>query len=132
VSSASPVTAAAGDARHVFELLDFGAVILDAGALPHEDVRCRSKDAIAQLLLESGHDRKRDDQRHHADGDAERGDERDDGDEDLTPLGQQVAECDLQFERHQRRPLSSELRTKNAEHGPMIIGSPFFVLRSAF
>ena len=47
-----------------------------------------------------GHQRQRDDQRHHADRHADRGDQRDDRDEHLPPLGQQVAERDLQLEWH--------------------------------
>ena len=40
--------------------------------LVHVDVRLRADDAIAHLALDAGHERERDDERHHADGDAER------------------------------------------------------------
>ena len=66
--------------------------------LPDVDVRVRAEDAIAQLLLEPGHQRERDDQRHDADRDAERRDERDDRDERLLALGEQVAQRDVQLE----------------------------------
>ena len=36
------------------------------------DVRRRADDAIAQLALDAGHQRERDDERHHADAHAER------------------------------------------------------------
>ena len=60
-----------------------------------------------QLLLQAGHERQRDDERHHADGDAERRDQRDDGDEHLPAFGQQIAERDLELERHGRYGLPS-------------------------
>ena len=73
-------------------------VVGDAAALPDEDVRVRAEDAIAQLLLQPGHQRQRDDERHDADRHAERRDERDDGDERLLALGEQVAQRDVQLE----------------------------------
>ena len=73
--------------RHLPEPVGFGAVIRDAAALPDVDVRVRRENPVADLLLQAGHQRQGDDQRHDADGDAERGDERDDGDERLLPLG---------------------------------------------
>ena len=66
----------ADDARNLAQRRDFGAIVLNAGCLEHEDVRGRAEDAIAQLALQAGHHRHRDDEREHADGDAERGDER--------------------------------------------------------
>ena len=90
----------ADHAGHRAQLRDFRAVVGDAGGLVDEDVRGRSEDARLQLALQAGHQRQRDDQRHHADGDAERRDQRDDGDEHLPAFGQQIAERDLQLERH--------------------------------
>ena len=85
--------------RHLQQFVDLHVVIGDAVRLEHIHVRVRSEDAIAQLLLEPGHDRERDDHRHHADADAERRDERDDGDERLLAFREQIAERDVQFER---------------------------------
>ena len=85
-------------------------------ALPDVDVRGRAEDPIAQLLLEPGHQRQRDDERHHADRHAERRDERDDRDERLLALGEQIAERDVQLEgdmfitaKLQRRDCSAAL-----------------------
>ena len=53
---------------------NFGAIVLNASCLEHEDVCSRAENAIAQLALQPRHHRQRDDEREHADGDAERGD----------------------------------------------------------
>ena len=58
----------ADDVRHLPQLVGLGAVVGDAAGLPDVDVRVRAEDAVAQLLLQAGHQRQRDDQRHHADG----------------------------------------------------------------
>src|SRR5439155_14056413 len=79
-------------------LLGLGAVVDDAALLPDVHVRVRSENAVAELALEAGHQRERDDERHHADNDAQRGNERDDGDERLLALGEQISERDVQLE----------------------------------
>ena len=88
----------ADDVRHLAQLLGLRVVVGDAARVPDVDVRVGADDAIAQLLLESGHQRQRDDQRHDADRHAERRDERDDRDERLLALGEQIAERDVEFE----------------------------------
>ena len=45
-----------------------GLIVLDAGRLEHEDVGGRAENPVAQLALQAGHQRERDDERHHADG----------------------------------------------------------------
>ena len=90
----------ADDAGHGQQLRHLGVVVLDAAGLPDVDVRRRAEDAIAQLALQAGHQRQRDDQRHDADGDADRRDQRDDRDERLLAAGEQVAEGDEQLEAH--------------------------------
>src|SRR5262249_3179740 len=60
----------------------------------------RSEDAVAQLLLQTGHQGERDHQRHHADGDAERRDERDHRDERLFAFGEEVSKRDMKLERN--------------------------------
>src|SRR5207244_13619113 len=52
----------------------------------------------AEPLLQPGHQRERDHERHHADRDAERRDERDHRNERLLALGQQIPEGDVQLE----------------------------------
>jgi hypothetical protein len=81
-------------------LRDFRRVVLDALGLVDEDMRRRAENAILQLALQPRHQRQRHDQRHHANGDAERRDKGNDGDEDLAPFGQQIAERNLQLKRH--------------------------------
>ena len=61
-------------------------------------MRIRADDAIAQFLLEPRHQRERDDHGHHPHRDAQRRDERNDGDERLLPLGKQIPERDVQLE----------------------------------
>src|SRR5438034_7084249 len=53
---------------------------------PNVDVGARAEDAVAELLLEAGHQRQRDDQSHDADRHAERGDERDRSEEHTSEL----------------------------------------------
>jgi hypothetical protein len=77
-------------ARHVVE-----------SAVPvNVDVRAGSDDPIAQLALHAGHERQRDDERHHADADPEDRDGRNDGDERLAPARGQVAAGDEPGHRH--------------------------------
>ncbi len=94
---ALPITAGAAPITPgtALNFCDFGVVVGDAGGLVDEDVRGGPENARLQLALQPGHQRERDDERHHADGDAERRHERDDGDEDLPAFGQKVAERDL-------------------------------------
>jgi hypothetical protein len=78
-------------------------------------MRARPEDPIAQLTLQSRHERERDDERHDANRDADRGDQRDERDERLLALGEQIAEGDEEFERHvdtelYQEPLTVELR----------------------
>ena len=61
-------------------------------------MRVRAKDPIAQLLLEAGHHRQRDDDRADADGDTDDRNQRDDRDERLLPLREQVADGDVELE----------------------------------
>jgi len=89
------------------ELADLGAVILDPAGLPDVDVRGRPENAVAQLTLQTCHQRQRDDQRHDADRDANGGDERDKGDERLLPARQEVAKGDEELETHARSPVVS-------------------------
>ena len=85
-------------ARQLQHPLDFGVDVLDAAGLEDVDVRRRTDDAIAQLALQSGHQRERDEQRHHADGDAEHRDQRDQRDERLLAPRQQIAQRDEELE----------------------------------
>src|ERR1700730_13197882 len=62
-------------------------------------MRVGAEDAVAQFLLQPGHQRERDHERHDADGDAQRGDERDDGNEGLLALGEQIPQRDVELER---------------------------------
>ncbi len=64
------------------------------------DVRGDAEDARAQLLLEAVHHRQHDDQRRHAEADAEHGNQRDEGDEVVAPLCPRVAEPDPEFITH--------------------------------
>ena len=82
------------------KLVGLGVIVGDAAEFPDVDVRTRAQNAVPKLLLEPGHDRQRDDHRHHADDHADRGEERDDGDERLLALGQQIAEGDVELERN--------------------------------
>ena len=58
----------ADDARHLLQLRDLG---VGSRSMPPDladvDVRRATDDAIAQLALQPGHQRQRDEQRHHAD-----------------------------------------------------------------
>ena len=87
-------------ARQLQHLLDLGVDVLDAADLEDVDVRGRADDAIAQLALQAGHQRERDEQRHHADGHAEHRDQRDQRDERLLAPRQQIAQGDEELERH--------------------------------
>ena len=83
------------------QLGDLLAVVhAEAVALPHVDVRASAEDPVAQLSLQPGHQRQRDDERRHAHRDAKGRDERDDRDERLLAPRQQVAEGDVEFEGH--------------------------------
>jgi len=66
----------ADDVGDLAQLVSFGAVVGDAAGVPDVDVRIRADDAVPELLLEAGHQRQRDDERHDADRHPERGDER--------------------------------------------------------
>ena len=74
-SAAAPTTSAlprmAGAAPttcgHRRSCADLGVVVGDAAVLPDVDVRGGAEDAVAQLALQAGHQRQRDDERHHAD-----------------------------------------------------------------
>ena len=92
--------------------------------VPDVDVRIRADDAVAELLLQTGHQRQRDDERHDADGDAERRDERDDGDERLLPLGEQVAERDVELEGHVHHRRNAESQ-KRESHESRTLSSVF-------
>ena len=83
---------------HLAQLLSFEMVIGNPACVPDVDVGARAEDAVAELLLETGHQRQCDDERHDADRHAKRGDERDDRDERLLPLRQQIPEGDVQLE----------------------------------
>ena len=92
----------ADDVRNLAQRLDLGAVVLDAGGLEDVGMGRRAQDAIAQLALQPGHHRHRDDQRKDADGHAQRGHDGNDGDERLPPSAEQVTQRDLKFKRHDR------------------------------
>ena len=64
------------DTRHGAHLPDLLVGLTQPSSLEHEDVRLRSDDAITQLALEAGHQRQHDEERHHADGHADGGDQR--------------------------------------------------------
>ena len=91
------------DVRQLAKPDGLGLVVHDAAGLEHIHVGLRPEDAIAQFLLQAGHQRQRDHHRHHADDDAERGDERDDGQQRLLAFRQQVPERDMELERHVHR-----------------------------
>jgi hypothetical protein len=88
----------AEDVPHLAQLLRLGVIVVDAVRIPDVDVRVGAEDAIAELLLEPGHQRQRDDQRHDADRDPEGRDHRDHRDERLLSFGEQVPEGDVQLE----------------------------------
>ena len=90
----------ADNVRNLAQRLDFGAIVLYARGLEHERVRGRAENAIAQLALQAGHHRHRENEREHADRHAERGDERNDRDERLAPAAEQIAQSDLKLEWH--------------------------------
>ena len=85
-------------ARHLQQLGHLGRVVGDAAGLPDIDVRLRRKDLVAQLALQSGHQRQCDDERHHADGHANHRNERDQRDERLLAAREQIAEGDEELE----------------------------------
>ena len=62
--------------------------VLDATHLEDAHVSGRSDEPIAQLALQARHQRQRDQQRHHADSDAEHRNERDQRDERLLAPGE--------------------------------------------
>ena len=82
--------------------------------MPHVDVRRRADDAVAQFALQPGHQRERDDQRHHADRDPRRRNDRNQRQERLLAAGDEVAEGEEEFEGHQGR-----LRAQAAATGYM-------------
>jgi hypothetical protein len=88
------------DALDFLKLLDLGLVVLDSTRLPYVDVGHRPEDAVAQLALQSGHQRERDHERHDAHGHAQRRDERNEGDERLLPARKQVPKRDEELESH--------------------------------
>ena len=77
------------------------ATLRQSDSLPSEsddlDMRCNAEDARAQLLLESVHHRKHDDQRRDAECDAEHRGEGDEGDEMVAPLRPRVAQPDVKL-----------------------------------
>ena len=85
----------AGQLPHLFDL---GVDVLDTAGLEDVDVRGRADDAIAELALQAGHQRERDEQRHDPDGHAEHRDQRDQRDERLLAPRQQIPQCDEQLE----------------------------------
>ena len=97
----------ADDTRHGAHLLTSSSASTQPASLEHVDMRRRPDDAIAQLALQAGHQRQHDEQRHHADGHADGGDERDERDERLFPAGQQVADGDEELEGTGRSKSSS-------------------------
>ena len=90
----------ADDARHLLQLLHLRVDVGDARTRRLEDVDVRrgAEDAVAQLALQAGHQRQRDEQRHDADHHADDRDERDERDERLLAPREQVAEGDEQLE----------------------------------
>ena len=69
----------------------------------HHDVRVEPEDTVAQILLEPGHHREHDVERHDADHDADDGDHRDEGNERLFAACAQVAQADHQLVTHGSR-----------------------------
>ena len=88
----------ADDVRDPDQPVGLGLIVGDPPLFPHVYVRVRADNAIAQFLLESCHQGKRDDDSHDAHGDAQRRDERNHRDERLLPLGEQIPERDVQLE----------------------------------
>jgi hypothetical protein len=90
--------------QHALHLLHRLAHRLDvvqvAGARKHGDVRVGPEDLAADILLEPGRQRQGDDQRRHAHRDAEHRDERDERQEGLLALGQEIAQGQEQFVGH--------------------------------
>ena len=93
IAGAAPTTC--GSRR---SLVGLGVIVGDAARLPDVDVRTGAENAVPKLLLEPGHDRQSDDHRHHADDHADRGENRDHGNEGLPALGQQIAKGDVELE----------------------------------
>ena len=92
----------AGDVRHRLQPLRLGVDVVEAlrRQLRDIDVRRRAEDAIAQLALEAGHQRDRDDQRRDAHRHAERRDHRDQRNERLLAPGHQIPKRDVHLEAH--------------------------------
>ena len=60
-------------------------------------MRHHRQNAAAQFLLEAVHHRQHDNQRRHAQGNAQHGDQRNEGNEVVAPLGARIAQADQQF-----------------------------------
>src|SRR2546427_173424 len=73
------------DMRHRAKFLHVGAIVVEAAWLAYIDVGLAPENLVAECVLQARHHGQRDDGRHHADGDADGRDERDDGDEGLLP-----------------------------------------------
>jgi hypothetical protein len=86
------------DTRHGTHFPDLLVRLSQPSSLEHVDMRRRADDAITQLALKAGHQRKHDEERHHADGHADGGDQRIERNERLFPAGQQVADSDEELE----------------------------------
>ena len=86
------------DTRHGAHLPDLLVRLTQPSSLEHVDMRLRADDAITQLALEAGHQGQHDEERHHTDGHADGGDQRDERNEGLLPAGQQVADGDEELE----------------------------------
>ena len=94
--------------RHRAEFLHVGAIVVEAAWLAYIDVGLAPENLVAECVLQARHHGQRDDGRHHADGDADGRDERDDGDERLFPLREQVSQRDMQLERQISHVSSTE------------------------
>jgi len=90
---------------------DLRVIVGDPAGLPEIDVRLRSEDPVAQLVLQAGHERQHHDQCRDADGDPDRRDQRDHRNEGLPPLGEEIPEGDVEFEGHGIRPRAPRSRT---------------------
>jgi hypothetical protein len=64
------------------------------------DMGVESKDSVAQLLIEAGHDADDDDEHGHSQGDAEDGNQGDD--RNKRPFGPEIPQRKQQFERQTR------------------------------
>ena len=80
--------------------LHLGPVVGEPSGLRQIDVRHGAEQFGTQLALEARHQRERDDERHHADGDADGREERHERDARLAARREQVAKRDEQLEPH--------------------------------